>query len=437
MLRNRVLIVEDSRTFAALVRNTVTTQLGFPTVVARSLADARAVLDGGGGPFLAAVLDLYLPDAEEGEIVDLVTARGIPAIVLTGAFTPELRDRILSKNIVDYFVKSDPQCLDQAVALIGRLHTSRSTEVLVVDDSRPMRMLVGSLLEALGLRVLTAGSAEEALTVLAEHPGIRLVTTDYQMPGMDGCQLVARIRETRSRNDLAIIGMSTVGTHSLSARFLKMGASDFLPKPFLREEFFCRVLQNLDILGYIEQMREAAYRDFLTGLRNRKFFFEHGVKPHEAAQAGGAPIAVAMIDVDHFKRVNDSFGHDGGDVALRHLAQLLRDHLPGADPVARFGGEEFCVLLPGADRATAAARIEELRRQVEASVAQHGEQAIRFTISAGVALRPGGSLGEMVSRADDLLYQAKEGGRNRVVVEGDGPVEVGRRPSPNTRTTRA
>jgi diguanylate cyclase (GGDEF)-like protein len=436
MLRNRVLIVEDSRTFAALLKKSVGEQLGFPTVVARSLADARAVLDGGDAAFLAAVLDLFLPDAEQGEIVDLVTARGIPAIVLTGTFTAELRDRILSKNIVDYFVKSDPQCLDQVTAVIRRLHTSRSTEVLVVDDSRPMRTLIAQLLEALGLHVLTASSGEEGLTVLAEHPDIRLVITDFQMPGIDGCQLVSRIRETRGRNDLAIIGMSTQGTHSLSARFLKMGASDFLPKPFLREEFFCRVLQNLDILGYIETMREAAYRDYLTGLRNRKYFFEHCPQLHQDAQAGGPPVAVAMFDVDHFKKVNDTYGHDGGDVALRHLATLLREHLPGADPVARFGGEEFCVLLPGVDRATATARFEEVRRQVEASVAMHGDVPIRFTVSAGVALHPGTSVGDMVSRADELLYRAKESGRNRVIVESDGPREPGLAPpSPNARRT--
>jgi diguanylate cyclase (GGDEF)-like protein len=419
MQRNRVFIVEDSRTFATLVRNALHEQLGFPTVVSRSLADARAVLEGGDASFLAAVLDVHLPDAEEGEIVDLVTGRGIPAVVLTGTFTPELRDRILSKNIVDYFVKSDPQCLEQVVAVIERLHTSRSTSVLVVDDSRPMRTHIGALLGALGLRVLTAASGEEALEVLAANPGIRMVLTDYQMPGMDGCELVARIRETRGRSDLAIIGLSTEGTHALSARFLKLGASDFLPKPFLREEFFCRVLQNLDILGYIESIRDAAYRDFLTGLRNRKYFFEHCVVPHHEALTGGRRLAVAMLDVDHFKHVNDTYGHDGGDVALKHLATILRERLAGAHTVARLGGEEFCVLVPDADRAAATELFEQLRRAVEASVAYHRDTPIRFTISTGVALSPGASLGEMVRCADELLYQAKAGGRNRVVVEPD------------------
>ncbi|HEY3356722.1 MAG TPA: diguanylate cyclase [Polyangia bacterium] len=417
MATSRVLIVEDSRTFAAIVRSTVAAQLGFPTVVARSLADAKALLDGGDADFTAAVLDLLLPDSDGGEIVDLVTAHGIPVIVLTGTFTPQLRDRILSKSIVDYFVKTDPQCLDQAIAAIRRLHTNRRTAVLVVDDSRPMRTLIAGLLQALGLRVLTADCAEEGLAVLAANPGIRMVLTDYQMPGMDGCQLVSKIRETHSRTDLAVIGLSTEGTHSLSARFLKLGANDFLPKPFLREEFFCRVLQNLDILDYIESMREAAYRDFLTGLRNRKYFFEHCVAPHLAAHAGGASLAVAMLDVDHFKRVNDTYGHDGGDAALRHLAALLGEHLPEAHTVARFGGEEFCALVPAVDRAAATAVFERLRARVEASPAQHDGTPISFTISVGVALLPRASLDERVRRADELLYQAKASGRNRVVLE--------------------
>jgi diguanylate cyclase (GGDEF)-like protein len=217
-----------------------------------------------------------------------------------------------------------------------------------------------------------------------------------------------------------VIGLSTEGTHSLSARFLKLGANDFLPKPFLREEFFCRVLQNLDILDYIESIRDAAYRDFLTGLRNRKFFFEHCARAHDAAALpGGGPLAVAMLDVDHFKRVNDTYGHDGGDAALKHLAALLQEHLPEADTVARFGGEEFCALVPGVDRAGATAIFERLRRAVEAAPVTHAGAEIRFTISIGLALQPRATLAARVSRADELLYQAKESGRNRVIVEPD------------------
>jgi PleD family two-component response regulator len=122
--------------------------------------------------------------------------------------------------------------------------------------------------------VLEAENGEEALNIIDEHKDIRLVITDFNMPKMDGFELTKKLRQLYTKQDMAIIGMSTYGNNLLSARFLKIGGSDFLNKPFLEEEFFCRINQNMDLLEYIKNLRFVATRDFLTGLYNRRHFFE-------------------------------------------------------------------------------------------------------------------------------------------------------------------
>jgi diguanylate cyclase (GGDEF)-like protein len=211
--------------------------------------------------------------------------------------------------------------------------------------------------------------------------------------------------------------MSAEGAGTLSAKFLKSGANDFLPKPFLNEEFHCRVSQNVELLELIERIQEASYRDFLTNLFNRRYFFAAGQETHEQAVVGKTRLALAMIDIDHFKKVNDQHGHAVGDQALRHIASLLTDMFPEPAMVFRLGGEEFCVLVPDLDRQQTLLRFNEARKAIERSPVSVGDVSFAVTVSIGLATVPGPSLDEMLRRADDLLYQAKAKGRNRLVME--------------------
>jgi len=290
--------------------------------VAHSLAEARTLLAAGSG-YLAALCDLNLPDAEHGEVIDLVVRAGIPAIALTAVFGDELRESILKKGVVDYVLKDSINAYGYVCDLIGRLSRNRAIEVLVVDDSLSIRALLKQSLEMYGLRVHIARDGEEGLAVLHAHPGIRVMLVDYYMPGMDGFQLTIEARKTHGKDRLAIIGLSGSDDPMFSARFLKNGANDFIHKPFHYEEAICRVNQNLDVLELIEVAQNAANRDFLTGLYNRRYFFHEGRDRFEAARAAGQPVATAMLDIDHFKQVNDQHGHDCGDLALKAVAQLL------------------------------------------------------------------------------------------------------------------
>ncbi|MBF0260935.1 MAG: response regulator [Magnetococcales bacterium] len=240
-----ILIVEDSSSFAALIKARLQRALGVEVVLAKSLAEARVVLERYPRRFLLALLDLFLPDAPEGEIVDLMVTHQLPSIVLTGMFKPQLRQIFLDKGLLDYFIKDSPGVVDTVIQAIERFRSNRRTRILVVDDSRSARRLLSRLLERHGFELREAGEGEEALRILGNET-ISLVISDYQMPGMDGVEFARRLRARHGREEVAVIGLSSQGDSDLAARFIKAGANDFLVKPYQPEELLCRVHQNLE-----------------------------------------------------------------------------------------------------------------------------------------------------------------------------------------------
>jgi diguanylate cyclase (GGDEF)-like protein len=410
-----VLLVEDSRFIAKLVRQSVERALGREVIVAGTLAEAVSVADEEPARLLAAVVDLDLPDAPHGEVVAAMVGRGVPTVVLTATYDEATRERILDEGIVDYYIKGD-QSLAQVNETLRRLERNPEVKVLVVDDSGVYRRLLVKLLRTHRFAVVEARDGVEALDVLATNPDTMLIVTDFEMPRCDGIELVRRVREKHRPETLAILGASSLGSSVMSARFLKHGADDFLTKPFLAEELYCRVYHAVRTLEHIREIRRAAYTDQLTRLDNRLSFFTTVPPLWEAAREVGRDFTVAMVDIDHFKSINDTHGHAGGDAALRHVADLLRRVLAAEGLfVARFGGEEFCVVGDGVGGERAADLFEALRAEVEGSSVAFEGATIRFTLSVGATARAAETLDGTINAADEALYDAKEGGRNRVV----------------------
>ncbi len=416
----QVLVVEDSRFFGNLVAQKLEESKRFAVVWAKDMQETIRLLDDEANNFFAAILDFNLPDAPDGEVVGEVVGRNIPSIVFTGGVSDEVRNVVWSLKVVDYVLKDDMQSLGYIVQLLLRLEKNEATKVLVVDDSSFFRNLLSDLLLVQRFRVLQAADGKEALEVLARNPDIKLVITDFNMPQIGGLELTQKIRANFSRDHLAIIGVSAQGEHIMAARFIKNGANDFIIKQsFLPEEFYCRINQCIENLDNIRKIREASIRDFLTGLYNRRFFFDTGNKIFAASQRNGRVLACGMLDLDYFKKVNDTYGHDIGDLALRHVADILEDRMRDADIVARMGGEEFCILAVNMDHKAAAEVFEELRQAVEKSKIPIGNgQEISVTISIGLVTELGENLEAMVNEADALLYNAKQAGRNRVMCSG-------------------
>jgi len=413
----RVLLVDDSQAISRLLRARCQELAGVESEMAGSLAETRALLASGARRFFVAVVDLNLPDSREGEAIDLVRAHDIPVIVLTAHYDEAIRARMLTKEVVDYLLKSSLHEIDHVATLVRRIHRNRDVKVLVVDDSSSFRAYLVRLLELHRLQVIEAANGREALAVMQSDPGVDLVITDYNMPEMDGLALIGALRQRHPRSELAIIGLSEHGTQALSARLLKNGANDCIAKPFLVEEFYCRVIQNIEQIELVRAIRDSAVRDYLTGLYNRRHFFETGETLYAGAKRRQITLAAVMLDIDHFKRVNDTYGHLAGDRVIKQVASLLACGVRQADLLGRYGGEEFCILLTGIDQASLAMTLERLRSTVASTPIEHEDQSLSVTISLGATLALGDSLQAMINRADACLYRAKQGGRDRFVID--------------------
>ncbi|WP_028580505.1 diguanylate cyclase [Desulfogranum japonicum] len=411
-----ILIVDNSRTFSLLASQRMECELGLPVRTVHTFAKAKEIIERPDNNFFVALVGMYLDDADGGAIVDLMLEQGIPTIVFTGTYREDIREKFLAKNVVDYVLKEDLYSLDYISKLIGRLWRNRETKVLVVDDSWTIREHVTKLLKVQLFQVLTATDSEEALQRLAMNPDIKLVITDYDMPGDDGFRMVKKIRRRYGREQLAIIGLSSHNEKKLSVKFIKNGANDFITKPFLPEEFSCRIAQNLEMLDFLQKNIDSSNRDFLTGLYNRRFLFDAGQKLFENSKRKNISIAVVLIDIDHFKDVNDSYGHDIGDCVLKKVSSILMNWFRGSDIIARLGGEEFCIITTNMHKDFYLGIFDQLRETISNSTMYTGEHSFNISVSIGVCTDLKKSLEDMIQEADALLYKAKNEGRNRVII---------------------
>jgi two-component system, cell cycle response regulator len=294
--------------------------------------------------------------------------------------------------------------------------------VLVADDSHVVRVLLRRLLETQGLRVEEAADGHQAVR------GCRLlrpdvVLLDVEMPGLDGRTVLKIIREDPEMSEIPVVFLTAHTDTEDVVAGLHLGAHDYLRKPFEPSELHARVSAALRIKTLQDQLRarnaelETVTRtDALTGIYNRRHLQERLQGVLSMARRHREPAAVLMIDVDHFKSINDSMGHAAGDAVLREIADRLRHRVRLEDVVGRWGGEEFLVLSSITDADAAAVLAERLRAAVaDEPVEIDGAGRIRVTVSIGCAAGTVDAEG-LVREADAALYEAKAQGRNRVVV---------------------
>jgi len=303
--------------------------------------------------------------------------------------------------------------------------------VLIVDDHPDNVEILRARLEAMGYRTACAADGEEALVqVMASPPD--LILLDVMMPRLDGHEVARRIKADRTLPFIPIIMQTALDSVESKVEGLGAGADDYITKPINFAELEARVRSMLRIKALQDdlqtrerelasanaELRRMAGTDALTGLYNRRHIeerlhemFDHSVRLHE-------PLAVVMFDLDHFKSVNDTYGHQVGDLVLRKVGALLRDAAREIDRVGRYGGEEFMAILPGTVLDAAVTFAERARQQVEAHAFVCEGVTLRRTLSCGVAAWPHPRIrhrNELVKAADDALYVAKALGRNRVV----------------------
>lgn len=250
-----ILIIGDSPFQTKVLRSQLEHSGPFKVLEAQSLEEATHVLRTRGAELLLVLTDLNLPDAPNGEAVDLCLSWRIPIMVLTATFDEALRESFIKRRVVDYFLKGGVQQLEPLLHTVQRIYKNQAVDVLVVDDVPSQREFMRELLHVQRLNVLEAEDGQDALDALAEVPEIRLVITDYYMPRMDGLELTRQLRAHHSREKLGIIGVSGEDSSLVTAQFLKLGANDYLRKPFTAEDFYWRVNQTLD---HMDRLSSAA-----------------------------------------------------------------------------------------------------------------------------------------------------------------------------------
>jgi two-component system, cell cycle response regulator len=301
---------------------------------------------------------------------------------------------------------------------------SAPARILIVDDHEDNVELLRARLEARGYETLSATDGEEAVRMV-ESARPDLVLLDVMMPRVDGIEAARRIKGNKELPFIPIIMQTALDSTADKVEGLDAGADDYITKPINFAELEARVRTQLRVKGLVEEverqkaeLQRISRTDALTGLDNRRHLEERLEEMFEHARRLHEPLACVMVDLDHFKSVNDTHGHQVGDAVLEQLAAILRREAREIDRVGRYGGEEFMLLLPGAQIDSAVTFAERVRRAVEAHTFAFEGGTVRRTGSFGVAGWPHprvANADSLVRAADEALYVAKETGRNRVV----------------------
>lgn len=305
--------------------------------------------------------------------------------------------------------------------------------ILAVDDARDTLMLLDLHLSEHGYNVITANSGEKAFTELASNK-IDLVLLDLYMPNLSGLATLEKIRADEQFDHIPVIMLSASNDEDEIVSALELGAEDYVTKPYIVKVLLARIRNAIRLKEKNIELEVLAKTDHLTGLSNRKTFYEYTQKAViQSNRTQNYPIVIAMFDIDYFKKVNDKYGHDAGDIVLRHFAKLINASFREYDVVARIGGEEFAVCMPNTTIKEAVLACERFREQVsyfQFTIAQDRSEVINITTSVGVASNQGQvfSLTTLMKIADQALYQAKAQGRNQVIdnstfIDEDSPSE--------------
>ncbi len=300
--------------------------------------------------------------------------------------------------------------------------------ILIIDDSHAVRQQILDILRKTSLfgTYHEAGSVIDGFKIALNHP-VDVILCDLEMPGMDGFKFLNMVNTRGELRDIPVIMVTGREDQETKIKGLEQGASDYVTKPFDPAELVARIKVQLKIKTLQDSLKESNHAllelsntDPLTRLNNRRCLMDSLEREFKRSERSKSPLSLIMLDIDHFKKVNDSYGHQEGDVVLVALADMLRRHLREYDMAARFGGEEFALVLPDTEIVRAVQVAERLRESASEMTFSGILKNLKLTISLGVACYPRGnrikSVDDLIRIADYALYNAKGAGRDRVEV---------------------
>jgi two-component system cell cycle response regulator len=450
----RVLVVDDVPANVKLLEARLSAEY-FDVTTAFSGAEALALCERAECDIV--LLDVMMPDMDGFEVCRMLktnpVTHHIPVVMVTALDQPADRvrgleagaDDFLTKPVTDVALVSRVRSLARLKMVTDELRmraltskeigiqsperaavteTGRQGRILIVDDRKSSYERIVATLSA-EHSVDVEADPNEALFHAAEG-NYDLLIVSLGLQNFDGLRLCSQVRSLERTRNVPILAVAEADNNARLVRGLEIGVNDYLIRPIDKNEMLARVRTQIKKKRYTERLRdnaqltvEMAITDALTGLHNRRYMETHLATLVEQAAARGNPIAVLVVDIDYFKAVNDSHGHDAGDDVLREFALRIRKAIRNIDLACRYGGEEFVIVMPETDMAVATMVAERLRRRIasEPFAIQDGTRNLDVTISIGIAALdgPADNAAAILKRADTALYRAKRDGRNRVV----------------------
>ena len=407
-----ILHVETSNFYRTLIEK-ICSDIGAEYSFAKNLDDSINVLKSRKIDLIITAIEL-----EDSTGEDLIMKindspyKNIPVVVITGTDSDEYRTRMFSLGIVDYISKkSGNEEIRSAILAYMREDNvfQKMTEfkIAVCDDSKMDRYIIERIFTMAGVPHVDYYESGDMLLASEKEYDIYLI--DMVLKDMIGNYVIMKLRERGS--EAVIITISGVAHYKTISNTLNIGANDYITKPFNNELLLSRIKTNAKNYILLNEVKQLAITDVLTSVYNRRHSMERLEDEIEKSKRYENPLSVMMIDVDHFKRINDEFGHLSGDAVLKKIASSISTTLRDFDIVGRFGGEEFLVVLPNTAIDDAFSAAERIRKNVENI--KFSKKDISVSVSIGVCQWSGDDLKNLLSEADRLLYSAKSNGRNR------------------------
>ncbi|MEL6947667.1 MAG: PleD family two-component system response regulator, partial [Pseudomonadota bacterium] len=346
---------------------------------------------------------------------DLALTTRVKSLARLKMLTDELQLRVST---------SEEMGLQGSAAALSQLLDGRQGKILIVDDKPASYDRMSRILTS-EQSISVVSNPQEALFRAAQED-FDLVIVSLAIEGFDALRLCSQLRSLDRTRMIPLLLVTGEGDDSQLIRAIDLGVNDYLKRPVEPNELLARCRTqvrrkraNDQLRHSVQQTMEMAIKDPLTGLFNRRYFDTHMEALLDKACASSQPLSLMVLDIDHFKMVNDTYGHQAGDEVLKTFAERIQRNMRAKNLVCRFGGEEFVIALPETDRDLAYVIADRMRREIAEApfVVLGGEQSISVTVSAGIASLQGPQdhAGDLVKRADEALYEAKRNGRNQVV----------------------
>jgi len=295
-------------------------------------------------------------------------------------------------------------------------------KILVAEDSRYYQRILQDTLSNWGYTVVLAKNGVQALERLKEKDGPKLAIIDWMMPEMNGLELCKKVRETLDNSYIYLIFLTDNSNKEDMIKGLEAGADDYITKPFNELELKFRLKNGERILNLENRIMQLALTDPLTGLLNRRAFVDRLVSEIARYKRLGQPLSLIMVDLDNFKKCNDTYGHLVGDEVLKHVAKCFSQFLRKYDFIGRYGGEEFVICTPGVDASVAYTIAERLRKSMKhVNIQQEEGEPLQLYITASFGICEFSDkikdVYDLIKEADEALYQAKANGKDQVVIK--------------------